>query len=294
VAEQFIANQGIALRFIEFAARAFESAAPRYRSAADWQAATQQALEQFRQAWIGLPGQMAAITQDTNELWKTYLAQWQSFGQPWAGVFRLLPGLLGQAAAGDTHALGEMSQAYQQAYQQTLGRAAASPGLGMTREFNRKLQAGFDAYVQLNLAYLEYQAVVGEIWEAAFKQFGEDLRQLAEKGSQIEHVRELILLWTRGAEGVFLESFRSERYVLAQGKLLNANMAYRLAQRLVMEEILKAYDLPTRTELDEAHRRIYELSKEVRALKKQVLALQKPEAPVKPRRRTAKPPAAGG
>jgi class III poly(R)-hydroxyalkanoic acid synthase PhaE subunit len=273
VAEQFIASQGIALRFIEFAARAFETAAPRYKSPKDWQSASEEAMAQFRQAWAGLPGQAVGITQDLGEMWKTYLGQWQSFGQPWEAVLRSTPGQLGQALAGDPAALGAMSDAYRTAYQQTLGRAAASPNLGMTRELSRKLQAGFDAYVHLNLSHLEYQAVVGEIWEAAFKQFGEDLAALAERGETVEHVRDLILMWTRGAEGVFLQAFRSERYVLAQGKLLNANMAYRLAQRQVMEEILKIYDLPTRSELDEAHRRIYTLGKEVKALKKQVAAL---------------------
>ena len=84
-------------------------------------------------------------------------------------------------------------QTYQQAYQQTIGKLAASPNLGMARESVARLQEGFDAFVSWNLASTEYQAVLGEIWEAAFRQFGEDLAALAEKGEKITEVRELVL-----------------------------------------------------------------------------------------------------
>ena len=73
---------------------------------------------------------------------------------------------------------------------------------------------------------------------------------------------------------MFLEAFRTERYTLAQGKFLNANMEYRISQRRIMEEYMEAFDMPTRSEIDEAHRRIYELRKEVKGLKKQLNELQ--------------------
>jgi len=84
----------------------------------------------------------------------------------------------------------------------------------------------------------------------------------------------LVLLWTRGAEEVFTQNFRTEEYVLARGKMLNAGMAYRSRERAIIESFLKLYDLPTRSELDETHRRIYELRKEVKALKKTLAEIQ--------------------
>ena len=136
--------------------------------------------------------------------------------------------------------------------------------------------------------------MVAETWEAAFKQFGEDLAALAEKGEKLENVRDLVTLWTRGAENVFLEAFRTERYTLARGKFLNANMQYRISQRRIMEKYMESFDMPTRSEVDEAHRRIYELRKEVKVLKKQLNALQasgKSEAKPAPtsRKRTSSP-----
>jgi polyhydroxyalkanoate synthesis regulator phasin len=43
---------------------------------------------------------------------------------------------------------------------------------------------------------------------------------------------------------------------------------YRLYQQQLMEVFLKRYDLPTRSQVDEIHRSIYELHKEIKSLKK--------------------------
>ena len=105
------------------------------------------------------------------------------------------------------------------------------------------------------------------------------------------------MLWTRGAERIFLDAFRTERYTLAQGKLLNSTMQYRMAQGRVLEEYLEMFGLPTRSEIDEAHRRIYELRKEVKALKKQMAelkCLQEAAAPAPGARRKASGQKKGG
>jgi class III poly(R)-hydroxyalkanoic acid synthase PhaE subunit len=231
-------------------------------------------LDEFRQRWVNLPKDAEAMSQDMESMWKLYMDQWRAFGQPWENFWTRAPSLWGRAVTGDSAALFELTDVYQAAYKQTLGRLATSPNLGMTREFNARLMEGFDAFTAVTLAGAEYQAIVAETWEVAFKQFGEDLAALAEKGEKIENVRDLVTLWTRGAENVFLEAFRTERYTLAQGKFLNANMQFRISQRRIMEKYMEAFDMPTRSEVDEAHRRIYELRKEVKALKKQLKGMQ--------------------
>jgi class III poly(R)-hydroxyalkanoic acid synthase PhaE subunit len=290
-AEQFIAAQGVALRFLNFSAQAWETVTPKIKSGEDWQKAMEDVMEEFRQRWVNLPADAEAMSQDVEAMWKLYMDQWRAFGQPWETVWTRGPGLWGRAVTGDSAALFELADAYHTAYRQTLGRLATSPNLGLTREFNARLLEGFDAFTALNVAGAEYQAVVAETWDAAFKQFAEDLAGLAERGEKIDNVRDLITMWTRGAENIFLDAFRTERYTLAQGKFLNANMEYRISQRRIVEKYLEAFDIPTRSEVDEAHRRIYELRKEVKALKKQIKGMQVPaesEAKAKPAPRKRK------
>jgi class III poly(R)-hydroxyalkanoic acid synthase PhaE subunit len=273
-AEQFIAAQGVALRFLNFTARAFETVAPKMKSGEDWQKAFNDAMDEFRNRWTNMPGTAAAMSGDVESMWKLYMDQWRAFGQPWESMWMRAPGLMGRAATGDSAALFELTDVYHTAYKQTLGKLATSPNLGMTREFNSRLMEGFDSFTAVNLAQAEYQAVVTEIWEAAFKRFGEDMARLVEKGEKIENVRDLVTFWTRSAENVFLDAFRTERYTMAQGKLLNTNMKYRISQRRVTEEFMEMLDMPTRSEVDESHLRVHELRKEVKALKMQMKEMQ--------------------
>ena len=109
----------------------------------------------------------------------------------------------------------------------------------------------------------------------------------AEQGEMIGSVRDLLLLWGQVADRVFIDTFRTDEFIQIQGQFLQAAMTYRIQQREIAEASLSLYDLPTRSEVDEAHRNIYELRKEVKALKKALADLQKP----KPRRTTRAKPA---
>ena len=273
-AEQFFGVQETAIRFLEFSTRLWEAVGPKMQAGEDWVSTLENNLEQFRKQWIQFPEVAQGTVEDLGRLWNDYLQQWQRFGQPWIMAMQRSPEYFARMMTGDSTAYIGLSNLYREAYQGTFARLVASPGLGMTREFNEKFQLGFDAWISWQLATMEYQGVVGEIWEQAFKQFQEDLISLAEKSEKIESLRDFVLLWTRGAERVFIEAFQTERYVLAQGKMLNAAMAYRVHERGIIEVFLNLYDLPTRSELDETHRRIYELRKEVKSLKKTITELK--------------------
>ena len=272
--EQFFAVQETAIRFLEFSTRLWEAIGPKMQAGEDWASTLEKNLEQFRKQWIQFPELATGTAEDISRLWNDYLQQWQRFGQPWVLAMQQSPEFFARMMTGDSTAYIGLSNLYREAYQGTFARLVASPGLGMAREFNEKFQLGFDAWVSWQLATMEYQGVVGELWERAFKQFQEDLISLAEKGDKIETLRDFVLLWTRGAEQVFTDGFQTERYVLVQGEMLNTAMAYRVREREIIEVFLNLYDLPTRSELDETHRRIYELRKEVKALKKAIAELK--------------------
>jgi class III poly(R)-hydroxyalkanoic acid synthase PhaE subunit len=273
-AEQFLSVGETSMRFLEFSARIWEALGPEMEAEGDWSAALEKNMETFREQLAGLPGFVEGTAGDINILWQQYLEQWDRFGQPWTAALQQAPEYYARMMGGDSGATIGLSNLYRDAYQQTLARLVASPGLGMTREFNEKFQLGFDAWVSWQLATVEYQGVLNQIWDQAIQGFQEDIVKLAEKGQKIESLRDFVLLWTRGAEDVFTEAFRTEAYVLAQGQMLNAAMTYRIREREIIEVFLKLYDLPTRSELDETHRRIYESRKESKVLRSELKSLQ--------------------
>jgi class III poly(R)-hydroxyalkanoic acid synthase PhaE subunit len=224
--------------------------------------------DHFRQQFLQFPQGATQAAQDTDELQRLYLEEWQKLVQPWAESLRRVPWHVGQAATGDGSAGIKLTNLYWDAYERTFGRLLESPSLGHTRELTQDLLKGFDAWVDSRRAILEYQSGLAEGWTQAFEQFVRKLVSLAEKGEKIQSLVQLLNLWIDVIEGVFTTRFRSEEYLEKQSRLVNTVMAYRLIEREIVEAFLKTSHLPSRSELDEAYRRIYELRREVKELKK--------------------------
>lgn len=275
VAERLLGTQDVVMRFLEVSATAWKALAPKVDAGEDWQTILSSYTGYLRQQLLPSPQGMAKAVEDTDELWRLYLEEWQKLGQPWAESLRRAPWHFGQAAMGDGSALIQLTNLYWDSYERTFGRLLESPSLGHTREQNERLLKGFDAWLDFRRASLRYQVVLGEAWAHAFEQLMRKLVSLAEAGETVDSLRQLLSLWTDTMDEAFLDVFRSEEYIRIQGQLVNKAMAYRIQEREIVEAFLKTSHIPSRSELDEAYRSIYELRKEVKELRK---ALQEVKA----------------
>lgn len=291
VAEQFIASQGAMMRFVELVTQTWAALQPKLDGSESWSAVAQQYADQMRAQFDEFLAGSTKATENLNELWGLYWEELQRMGLAWLEPFQRAPGFMsppGMAAGSDVL---ELTNLYWDAFERTFGGLLQSPGLGMTRELNEKIARGFDTWLDFRRASAGYQAKLADVWAEAFEQLIHEMADLSERGEMVGSVRDLLLLWGQVADRVFVRTFRTDDYVQIQGRMLNAAMAYRVRMREVMEYVLTALDLPTRNEVDEAHRNIYELRREVKALKKELAALKKP-APKATSRRKSKPAAA--
>ena len=228
-----------------------------------WQEMAAKGLE----AYSGmLPGAMGAAP-----TWDSFYPQWQT----WMDAM---------ARAGGAAPLRALEEA--------LTPWLESPPLGLTREMERKVRQLFQASLALQRASAEYQAVLGDAWLNVGRMLQDALRE--EGRPAIESMTDLASLWSEVADPAFLDIFRSERYIRAQGALLEATMQVRLRQRAVTEVLAEMVDMPTRTEVDAAHKINYEQNKAIKALQKEVAALQArlETLETKPARRTTRKKAA--
>jgi hypothetical protein len=72
---------------------------------------------------------------------------------------------------------------------------------------------------------------------------------------------------------------RSESFLKSQREMLKSSTDLRLAQRELAEFYSETYGYPTRAELDDVHRTVTELRRELRALKRERREAQAPSAP---------------
>ena len=76
-------------------------------------------------------------------------------------------------------------------------------------------------------------------------------------------------LWTDTANRRLLEAQRSEPFLQTQAALIRATTELRMAQQELVEHFGKQYGFPTRTELDDVHRSLTELRRELRAMQRE-------------------------
>lgn len=146
--------------------------------------------------------------------------------------------------------------------------------LGMpTFGFAREHQERWQKLAQANLDYLEqsraYQALLAEATQDAFARFERKLAERGESGPPLTSARALFDLWIDAAEEAWAEIALSPRFRDAYGRFVNAQMRLRAGVQREVEQMCTQFGMPTRTEVDAAHRKIAQLERELRRLREQ-------------------------
>lgn len=290
LSRQFVAAQSTMMNFLEMTTKAWNTMIPKLGEGQDWQTVLNEYMDQFRKQMLN-PAQMMQNPQQMADMWYTYAQSMQTAMLPWMKPLQQAPGVMGVAMAGQNGGaeLIDLTRMFWQAYDQTMGRFVGMPGVGFTRELEEKMAKGYKAWSEARQAMDEYQLLVADAWSGVMEEVLREMMKRAEKGQPIESVRDLIRMWTTAADNSFDKVFRSEKYAEVQGKFVTTYMHYRIEEQQIVDEMLKYSHIPTRTEVDEAHRNIYELRKEVKALKKALKGsgasspAAAPPAPAKPK-----------
>jgi len=74
------------------------------------------------------------------------------------------------------------------------------------------------------------------------------------------------------ANQTLVETHRSAEFLTAQRELLRTGMDFLLAEREFVEKLVEPPGLPTRSEIDEVHRSVWELKRRIRELERRDVA----------------------
>jgi hypothetical protein len=138
------------------------------------------------------------------------------------------------------------------------------PAFGPAREHQQRWQAFADAAQEYQQRNSDYNALLMKIGEKAFAVFEVKLDERDAPGKQIGSARALFDLWIDATEEVYAEAALSDDFRHVIGALSNAQMRLRAAVQKEAEQFCNLFGLPTRTEVDSAHRKIVELERALR------------------------------
>jgi polyhydroxyalkanoate synthase subunit PhaE len=149
-----------------------------------------------------------------------------------------------------------------------LTRLAEGPRLADLWNVERKYAKVFQAWLALRRRSLEHTTIVLEAWLRAANKIAEQLGATPAAG-QRPTAKEVLARWTETANQVLLEMQHSERFLHSQADLLKASTDLRFAQQELTEYYGQMFGFPTRRELDDVHRAVIELKRELRASRRQ-------------------------
>ena len=114
-----------------------------------------------------------------------------------------------------------------------------------------------------------YQEVISAAWLRAYNHFSEEfmdnLQQEDNPGSE-----EMLKRWLKIADGELVNTLRSDEFLEAQREFFAAGSNYRLKYLEFVDMWCESHGIPTRSEVDDLHRIIYQLRRDVRALQKEI------------------------
>ncbi|MEP6907213.1 MAG: class III poly(R)-hydroxyalkanoic acid synthase subunit PhaE [Pseudoxanthomonas sp.] len=186
----------------------------------------------------------------------------------------MLKAMRGQGAHGLDEWLQQVKP-YLDGFQQQSTRWQQMPAFGQYREHQERWQALQQAQQDYQQQTEAFNALMGECAKRAFEVFEDKLTAHEEPGRQITSARGLFDLWIDSAEQAYATVALSPEFRQVYGALGNAQMRLRAAVQLEVEHMTGLFGIPTRTEIDSAHRKIAELE---RALRRAAAAGNQPVA----------------
>lgn len=139
-----------------------------------------------------------------------------------------------------------------------------------------------------------YQEVISAAWLRAYNHFSDEfMDSLNEESTGSE---EMLKRWLKIADEELVNTLRSDEFLDAQREFFAAGSSYRLKYQEFVDMWCDNHGIPTRSEVDDLHKIIYDLRREVRTLKRNIekseskKAAPKKKAPVKAKtkKKTAK------
>jgi class III poly(R)-hydroxyalkanoic acid synthase PhaE subunit len=152
------------------------------------------------------------------------------------------------------------------AWQREVGAWLNLPAFGIAREHQERWQRLAQAQLALREHEDTFNRMLLRVGERAYELFEQKLAAHAQPGKQLTTARALFDLWIDAAEEAYAETALSPEFRTAWAALVNAQMQLRAGVQKEVEFASGLFGMPTRGEMDAAHRKIAELERALRRM----------------------------
>ncbi|KRG84623.1 MULTISPECIES: class III poly(R)-hydroxyalkanoic acid synthase subunit PhaE [Stenotrophomonas] len=216
--------------------------------------------------WLGTMQQVAARFAGRDSSAAEVAGAWRDAveGQGDAMVRWMLDAARGGNALGDQPWIRDFVHALQSGHGE--GGWLNAPTFGPAREHQARWQCLLRAQQEHQARMEAYVGSIRGMLDDAFHRFEAKLAEHEAPGSQLTSARAMFDLWIDAAEEAYATVAMSEDFQRIYADLANTQMRLRAATQHELERACELMGVPTRTEMDAAHRRIAELERWMRRM----------------------------
>lgn len=202
------------------------------------------------------------MMREVGDLWSRFFQeQMASFGQTVSS---------GAARSFFTEAgKSEFRNRWQNFIREEMARCFQVNPIGPLRQYQEKTIHFVRAFAEWEAACTEFCILMNRPMEASFLDVEEKIRRESRTGGSKIPGEDLFPLWIDALERRYMDLYRSEEFMTALGKTLNAGTSVTKAREGLMEDVLKSLHMPTPRDMDELYREIHLLRKRVETLEAQ-------------------------
>jgi len=230
-----------------------------------------QEYERVQSAFLGSPppqtvkemlDSQSSALQRMLSMSRLFRAPWQDLGNSW-------PEVVARMASGDVTGIREGFGLWQKAILDTVGKLLNLPAFGMSREHEQRMRTAIDAYLNFQAILPAYYSTFQDAGKDAYEKLMKEAKDIA-ADSTPEGFRAFYRRWIAIHEDTYFELFRKPEFAELMNRVVDRGLTLRQKVNELTSTYLKIWNVPTREELDDVYKALYEHRGQLKALRRRL------------------------
>lgn len=217
-----------------------------------------------------LPKEFQIFATRPTELFETFMEKSNNFFMPWMSNFPVMRDLFMEGILTDKTKLAELLEVWKEQYDKTFATLLRTPGFGQNKDLIEQQNKAVETYIEMLLLSSDFMTRIYSVQQDNIDDMLEKYLKLVEEGTQPKTFNEFYAYWSHELENVFDAYFSTPEYAKILGNLSSVAMNYKIEMQNLIEKYLEDTPIVTKSEVKSLYKTVYELKKEVKALKKQL------------------------
>lgn len=215
-----------------------------------------------------LPKEIQGLMVDSQSYFNTYLRTLNNFIGPWSFAYQNIADIFMQSIFKDPMKLADTLREWKKAYDKTFGVLMTSPVVGSSREMLEQNNKAIEALIDMLVSVSEFMTKAMTVGYKNSKEAFKDYIESIDKGEEPKTFREFYKMWSKYVEDAIEKYFYTDEFSKLIAKTADSAMVFKIEYDKVIEAALKDLPIVTMSEVDNVYKNVYELRREVRAMKK--------------------------